>query len=261
MPGGFCWYLADACWEDWAKRANRQMTCDTPGEDVEILKKSPRRLVLRLKSAEADTPEKSIVTKGFPMLSLKERLLRYRRYGPAEVRNLLEASKNNLPVPRVFGYGQIQRWRLVLGTIIMMEDLAPRQPVGELLKKTQGQPQQQAKILEQTVKLFSQLYLAGCNHIDTNSHSIWLGENLTDGEAISDFQYVRFLKRPSIKPLLCQAALFARSCSPMVPAEVLQNWIEKVVVAVDVNNATHCLKVYNRFRERKLSRAQRLALR
>ena len=262
MPGGFCWYLAETCWEDLARRANRQIVCEPPTQEgVEILKKGHRRFVFRLKFAGTDPTAKPVVIKSFPMISPKEKFLRYSRYGPAEVRNLLEAARRNLPVPLVFGYGQRRRWCLVLDTFIMMEDLAPRRLLGEMLTQAQGQPQEQAEILDRTLKMFVQLYHAGCNHIDTTRHSIWIGNNPADSTRVSDFQYARFLNKPSIKVLLCQAALTTRSCSDMVPAEILESWIEKLMTAAEIKNTVYWLKVYRRFLNSKMSRAQRLALR
>ena len=262
MPGGFCWYLADPCWQNCAWRANRQILCSQQEQaDVEVLKKGRRRLVYRLKRAETDCGKKSIVIKSFPLSSLKNRLFRHGRYGRAETWNLLEAEKRGLPVPKVFGYGKVNRWPLVLNTMVMMEDLAPRHLLAELLEEKQTQLEQQAELLDRTLKLFLQLYQSGCNHIDLNSQSIWLAENPRDGEKISDFQYTRFLDKPSVRTILCQAAYFTRSCSALVPTEVLESWTEKLFLAIDIKKSGYWLKIYNCFLNRDLSRAQRLSAR
>ena len=60
MPGGFSWYLAERHWEGAARLAN-----GLGGDKAEILKRA---------------------------------ILRYRRYGPQEVGNLLEASRGISPV-------------------------------------------------------------------------------------------------------------------------------------------------------------------
>ena len=111
MQGGLCWYLADASFKGWAHRATDALLCD--GQDsqrAEILKKADKRLIFRLKSPRVDYPHQSVVVKAFPMTgklnytALKLRLLRYRRYGPSEARNLLEAARRGLPVPQVFDW-------------------------------------------------------------------------------------------------------------------------------------------------------------
>ena len=210
MPGGFCWYLADERWQDWARRANQEMVCG--GEDqqgVEILKKGTRRLIFRLKGTEPNAAEQSVVVKSHRLSGLRKPLLRYRRYGPSEVRNLFEAAKRGLPVPKVFGYGELRRWWLVVDMMIMMEDLAPRRTAATWLRETKNQTQRQVEILDRILELFVRLYRAGCNHIDVNDKSIWLSDDPADVGKISDFQYTRFLDQPSAKVLMLQAAYFS----------------------------------------------------
>ena len=262
MPDGFRWYLADACWEKLAQRANGILLNGHPGaEDMEILKKAIKRFIFRLKPGADDSAIPSVVIKAFPMPKLKMRLLRYRRYGPAELGNLFEATRRGLPVPRVFGYGRLRRGLLVLGTMIMMEDLAPRQTVGTLLADAEGQPSRQREILDRTLPLFVQLYRKGCNHIDLNPQSIWLSEDPRLDQKISDFHYARFLNQPSPKALVSQAAYFARCCSRIVPEDLFQPWLPKLLTAADIDNSDQWLKTFSRFRRLNLSQAKRLTIR
>ena len=193
MPGGFRWHLADIRWKEWAERANQRIVGERDDQpDVELLKKATRRLIFRLKASGTDSSEQSVVIKSYRMSGLKRRLFRYRRYGPSEAQNLLEAAKRGLPVPEVFGYGQLQQWLLVLDTMIMMEDLAPRRSAAELLREAKGQRQRQAEILDRILELFVRLYRTGCNNIDVREDSIWLSEDPSETGKIIDFHYVRF---------------------------------------------------------------------
>ena len=270
MQGGLCWYLADTSFKDWAQRATDALLCD--GQDsqrAEILKKADKRLIFRLKSPQGDSPHQSVVVKAFPMTGklnytgLKMKLFRYRRYGPSEVRNLLEADRRGLPVPQVFGYGQMRRGPLVLNTMVMMEDLAPRRRIGVLLGEAQGQDHRQERLLDRLLPVFVQLYLKGCNHIDVNVDAIWLSDNPQMDLKINDFQFARFLDKPSRKVLMFEAASFARSCwCEGVAPKILYAWGERVVTAAGIKNTSYWLEIYRGFLHNlDLSEAQRLAIR
>ena len=273
MQGGLCWYLADTSFKDWAQRATDALLCD--GQDsphAEILKKADKRIIFRLKSPRVDYFHQSVVVKAFPMTGklnytgLKLRLLRYRRYGLAEVRNLLEAARRGLPVPQVFGYGRIRRGPLVLNTMVMMEDLAPRRRVGVLLGEAQGQERRQERLLDRLLPVFAQLYRTGCNHIDVNLSSIWLSDNPQQEWKVNDFQFARFLDQPSPRVLMFQAAYFACVCSRKcaVPAKIMQAWVERLLTVAGIKNTSHWLEIYRGFLQNPdllvLPEARRLAL-
>ena len=261
MGGGFFWYLSDSVWKQWAVQANSQLLDhQQERQDSQILKEGPRRFIFRLKSAQRHSPRQSVVVKSFPMTGLKMRLLRYRRYGPAEVGNLLEAAGRGLPVPQVFGYGQMQRGPLVLNTMVMMEDLAPRTTIGALLSEAQGQASRQGQILDRATPLFVQLYRKACNNVDVNPQSLWVSDDPGLGQRINDFQYTRFLNKPSPKVLMSQGAYFAHCCRSMVHPDILHEWIARLLVAADIEDADYWLEIYGRFCSQRRTVAQRRAI-
>ena len=204
----------------------------------------------------------SVVVKAFPLGGLRNRLYRYRRYGPSEAANLLEAGRRNIPVPRVYAYGQIASRRFVDCTMIMMEDLGGHRSVGEMLSFASTNEARQITLLRRTGALLLRLYQGRCNHIDVNPQSVQVGETEADDRLI-DFHYVKFLEKPSLRVLMFNLAYFANTVSDIVSEDLLHRWARWVLRELGIRDQAQNQWVsdYKVFRRRRLSRRRRLAIR
>ena len=247
------WRLADPCWLEWARRAEAAVAGQR-GSDVEVLKEARRRLIFRLRQGE-----RSIVVKAFPMGGFRHQFLTHGRYGRAEACSLLEACRRGLPVPGVYGLGLWRRWGFVRCTMVMMEDLAPRRTVRDLLTLAGPDQARCAAILDSTIDLFVNLYLTGCKNIDVNAGSILLTDDLSDLRVI-DFQYTRFLDHPSPKALTLQAARFTMTCSKWHEGLPLEPWVCSVLARAGVRHRGRWLNVWRGFHARYVSRWQRMTI-
>lgn len=255
-PAGAAWRLAEQRWRRFIEPADRVLAGERgPADDVQVLKEGPNRLVFRLAAGG-----ESVVVKAFPMGSLKQRLLRYRRYGPAECRNLLAAAALGLPVARVLGFGLRRRWGLVRSSMVMLEDLAPRQPIVALLRQSAGNAARQRALLDAAGGVLLALYHAGCHNIDFNAGSVLLDESLGDARMI-DFQYARFLRAPSPAVLLAQMGRFALSCRQRAPNLPVDEWAEALIARAGLGEPQRQLAAFRHWAGREHSRRKRLKVR
>lgn len=253
MPGGFSWYLAERHWEEAARLAN-----GLGGDKAEILKRARRRLVFRLSLGESESGPATVVVKCHRMESLKRAILRYRRYGPQEVGNLLEAARRGVPVPRVYGYGQQRSGILVHDMMIMMEDMAPRKTVAELLAEAGGCIERQKEILARAGQLLVRLYETACNHIDTNCSALWIDESESAGDRIIDFHYASFLNEPRPRCLVSAAARLWQGCRRLVGEELFEGWLEQLSVAAKISGYKEMLSECRELVGRDMKRAELL---
>ena len=224
--------------------------------NIEILRRhcrgsSLRKLAFRIECKES--PGKSYVVKVFPLRCLKHRLkyhrMRHHRFGFGEAANLLIANERGLKVPKVYGYGHIYgSYWLVKTSIVIVEYLAHQSSIEELLKSC-GQDQNKcAQILNHTVPIFAGLYKAKCNHIDVNLGAIMfsLEDSQQDGSVV-DFEYARFYDARSPEILMSQAAYFAKRWSDFVPAKAINDWLSKLLDAIEVKDDLIRDKMIERF--------------
>ena len=262
MPGGFRWYLAQRDWEGAARLANGQRRAEGSGaEGAEILRKARRRLVFRLNLGRRGLGPATVVVKAHRMESLKRALFRHSRYGPQEIGNLLEATRRGVPVPRVYGYGQGRSGILVRDMMIIMEDMASRKPVGELLAGAGGCVERQKEIMARAGRLLVGLYEAGCNHIDTNGNALWIDEDESTDDRIIDFHYACFLDKPSPMSLMSAAAVLWRSCRESLAEELFEGWLKQLSQEAKIGDFQTMLRECREFVARDMTRAQRLAIR
>lgn len=262
VPGnaGFRWFLCGNDFASWAWRAEDFLLGESATDAIEPLKCATNRIVFRIGGIDGDDSPATVVAKAFPMSTLKQRLYRYRRYGPMEVGNLLEGARRDLPVPTVWGFGLQRRLGMVLASVVLMEDIAPRLPVAELLRSSAQKPDRLDRILAIVGDVLLQLYRAGCNHIDLHHHAIWIDETLEGQPKVIDFQYVRYLRRPSLNVFMFMASSFTRLCLEFIPEPTLDAWMEEFLRGAGVKEVGRWLDLCRKYRSLRLSRACRLAL-
>lgn len=261
------WWLRDKSLIPVAQLAASAI--DTWGEspsshDVEILKRDDRRLIFRINLSQSG--EDPFIMKVAPLRCLRQRLkyhsMKYNRFAFGEAVNLLIAAKIGLKVPKVYGYGCIYgSCRLITKDVLILEDLAPRIPVGELLKLNRGDEEKCAKILSRTIPSFVDLYKAKCNHIGLNMGAIMLGdENSKQDDFIVDFEYAKFHNKPSLEVLMFEAARFANRSCALVAKETVNEWKDKLLDAVEIQRPRTREKMtgyFNYYFNTQLSRKER----
>ncbi len=211
---------------------------------VEIFKLTDRKAVFRVEHPNGSGP--SFVAKAF-LLSRFEHGFKYQRYGLNEVVNLLTAMDRSINTPKVYGYGHIYGLlRLVEASVIIMEDLPSLSPIKNLLLK--GTDNERHQIFMRTIPLFVSLYNAGCNHIDVNSGAVMLCEyNLNPNVFLLDFQHAKFHSKPSSEILMFEAGHFAKSCRDWISTETVNEWLYKLLTAVNINHTNEIQEMKGRF--------------
>ena len=210
----------------------RNITNHSLRPNTEFIKLTDRKAVFRVIPTEGS--ERSVVAKAFLLPRLEHRF-KYHKYGLDEVVNLLKAADKGINTPRVYGYGHIYSlFRLVEANVVISEDLLGLSPIKNLLLK--GTDNERHQIFMRTIPLFVSLYNAGCNHIDVNSGAVMLSErNLNHEVFLLDFQHAKFYDRQSSEILMFEAGHFAKMCRNWISTETINEWLDELLRAVDIN--------------------------
>ena len=261
------WRLSDRSLIPLAQLAASAIdTCGEPpsSHDVEILKRDDRRLILRINLSQSG--KHPFIMKVAPLRCLRQRLkyhsIKYNRFAFGEAVNLLIAAERGLKVPKVYGYGCIYgSCRLITKDVLILEDLAPRIPVGELLRLNSGDQEKCAQILNRTIPCFIDLYKAKCNNISTNMGAIMLGdENSKQDDFIVDFEYAEFHDKPNPEVLMFEAGHFAKHCCTWVGKQIVDEWKDKLLDAIEIQRPSTRDKMigyFNYYFNAQLSRKER----
>ena len=258
-PGGFRWRLCHERWRDAVLRLDRFWAGDGGIEGVEVIEKNPRREIVRLHSVDGSEPL-SAVAKAYPITGLRRRLFRYRRYGPMEHDNLVAAKAAGLPVPDVYGLGIQRKFALVCNTVVLMEDLAPRKSLGEILAEAGGRHDITKSCLDAGTTVLMQLYRAGCHNIEVGRDEIFVDRNFDSPPRVLDFRYVVFLDHPSPHSLACMAARLSNNLAPYIAKEILDRWAESLAKLAGIENCHEWMKLFEQLCVSNLSRSERLAM-
>jgi len=222
----------------------RNITDHSLRANTEFCKLTDRKAVFRVKPLEGSG--RSLVAKAF-LLSRLENRFKYHKYGLDEVTNLLKAADRGINAPRIYGYGHIYGlFRLVGANVVISEDLLGLSPIKNLLLK--GTDNERHQIFMRTIPLFVSLYNAGCNHIDVNSGAIMLCEHsLNPNVFLLDFQHAKFHSKSSGEILMFEAGHFAKSCRHWISTETIDEWLNKLLTAVNINHTNEIQEMKGRF--------------
>jgi tRNA A-37 threonylcarbamoyl transferase component Bud32 len=248
--------------DEFCQAADAAVSCiRNPAEscNLSLLKDSNNRFIFRLKVNSAGPDISSVIVKSFPMKRLKQRLYQYRRYGEREAANLLKAASRGIPVPRVYGYGQIGRFSLIDSTVVMMEDLNRHQSICDLISSVDLNDSGKIELLKRAGRLLVRLYEVGCNHIDISAQSVWLS-GADDDDRLIDFHYAAFHSQPSLTVLMFNMAYFVNSVNNLVSEVLLEPWVREVLTELSVTDTECWIELYRQFKSKRLSRKQRLAI-
>ncbi len=173
--------------------------------NIELLKQSRRRCVLRINNFSANQP--SLVIKHFPLNKIESRL-KYKKYGLAEAYNYLCAKDFSISIPECFGYFENRSFGMVIANGIIIQDLKGFNTLQNLYRKS---PEQKLTILNKAIPVIFQLFENGVNHIDINPNNLLESPNRKKMFLI-DWQYCSFLNPRNIKQIILQSAYFLKSC-------------------------------------------------
>ncbi len=250
-----CWRIIDESWQPSVIHATRRITGRAEVSAADLLKRGPRRLVFRQETTVPEHPR--VVVKAFPLDTLRHRW-RHGKYGRAEAANLLIARKRGLPVPRVLAFGWQRQWGLVMWNALLMECMNGR-PMKEHLSTADASAKR--ALLWRVLPLFRRIYETGCNHIDLGPHAILLGATAAE-DCLIDFQYCRFLERPSPQTFAAQAGYFAWCLTThwnLVPRDMVTEWFDALLADLSLSNIPELQQRFRHHLEHKASIQERLA--
>jgi hypothetical protein len=241
------WWLKDESLVPTAQSITetiRNITNHSLRPNTEFFKLTDRKAVFRVKPPEDSG--RSLVAKAFLLPRLEHRF-KYHKYGLDEVANLLKAADRSINAPRVYGYGHIYGlFRLVEANVVISEELLGLSPIKNLLLK--GTDNERHQIFMRTIPLFVSLYTAGCYHIDVNSGAVMLSERNPNHEVyLLDFQHAKFYDKPSSEILIFEAGHFAKVCRNWISTETVNEWLDELLRAIDVNSTDEIQKMRRRF--------------
>ena len=191
------------------------------GPDVEVIKRSTRRSVLRVHDVVPGL--RSIIVKGFPLEKIELRL-KYRKYGLAEFSHYQQAASSCIPAPACYGYFEVRAFGFVKANGVLLEDLAGWRSLAELV---QAEPMKRPEILGLAIPLLKQLYETGVNHIDTTPQNMLQSPNGTDLRLI-DWQYCSFVTPRQNPQLLLQATHFLNYAGLPLESPEAGQWLAEL---------------------------------
>jgi len=229
-PGGE-WNLLNSDWREIAVAAGWVMAGFVNLPDKAYYKNESRRRIFCFAPSE---DKRVVVVKGFPLAKWHYRY-RHKKYAFNEATNLLSARERGLPVPEVYGYGMGWR-RTFLRWVAVILEYTPFPSMQEYFFKGLSE-EKTWDLLLRSIPSFQKLFLAGCNHIDFGPHAIMMSPEGPEKDLLIDFQYARFLPKPSPATLASQLGYFGWSVSTnhnWVGKEMRELWYAEVLAALDI---------------------------
>ena len=201
------------------------LALDQPGgPDVEVLKRSVRRSVFRVRNAAPEVP--SLIVKGFPLAKIELRV-KYRKYGLAEFNHYQQAASQGIPIPACHGYFEIRALGLVKANGVLIEDLAGWRSLADL---AEADPARRREILAGAIPLLKQLHETGVNHIDASPQNMLRSPDGVELRLI-DWQYCSFGSPRQPAQLLLQAAHFLNYAGLPAESPVAREWLPELAAA------------------------------
>jgi len=242
------WWLADESFIPIAKsstKAVRDIRQDVIPSHVRIVKRTIFGQTERKNVFIINHPESSgtsFVAKVFFLVHLTHKL-KYRLYGLGEAANSIEARRRGIYTSKVYGCGHIYNaLGLVEASVIIFEHLRNANTVRDLM--CNRAEDERTEVFMKTVPLFVSLYKAGCHHIDVNSSAVLLSENDANPKVfLVDFHHAKFYSNPNTEILMFEAGYFVQSCSDFVLTEIVDEWLDELLRAIDINRTGEIKKM------------------
>jgi len=191
------------------------------GQDVEVLKRSLRRSVFRVRNILPELP--SIVVKGFPLDKIESRV-KYRKYGLTEFNNYQQVASRRVPAPACYGYFEIRFLGLVKANGVLIEDLAGWRSLAELAR---ANPAKFSDTLAKAIPLMTRLYETGANHVDLSMNNLLESPDAKEIRLI-DWQYCSFVAPRQPAQLLLQAVHFLNEVKLAAASPEARQWLARL---------------------------------
>lgn len=204
------------------------------GEGVEILKRSLRRSVFRIRNVAPELP--SIVVKGFPLDKIESRV-KYRKYGLTEFSNYQEVASRGVPAPACHVYFEVRSFGLVKANGVLIEDLFGWRSLAELAREN---PVKFPEILTRAIPLITRLYELGVNHVDLSMNNLLESAAGTEIRLI-DWQYCSFVTPRQPSQLVLQAAHFLKEAGLAANDPISRDWLANLRQVAELSLPTNVL--------------------
>lgn len=175
----------------------------------------------------------SVYVKIYPVKQLNSRIretLRIRhknyglRYAPAEAINLIRARKRGLGCPDVYAIGEVRKFFLIGMYVLIMEYLPDYRTLTELLRQSRSETDK-LKVLRQTRYVIEEMFAKRIFQSDLNSDNIMLVPGKFEKYKAIDFEYVKYMTKPSQKAVAFQLGyLFRKWCGRYISGEIYDQW-------------------------------------
>jgi hypothetical protein len=211
---------------EWSARAQEVLRhlSRPSGADVEILKQSPRRAVLRIRGFS--TRHASVIVKGFPLCKLESRF-KYKKYGLSEFKHYGEAARRGVATPICHGYFEVRSWGMVAANGVIIEDLGTWRSLGDCLA---AEPERSDPLLARAIPVLCRLYETGVNHIDPSPQNMLLAPVGPEVRLI-DWQYASFVPPRQSTQLLLQSAHFLNYAKVSGASAGGRRWLKELWTA------------------------------
>jgi len=214
---------------------------------TQILKTGTRRRIIRI-----DTHKGPLVIKSFPFTKLKEKL-KYKKYGPAEINNNMQARELGIHAPHYYAYFELKHFGLVSMNGCIMNFLDQHTSLEEIYRAEKDG-------LHLAIPVLTKLFQKGVNHIDISPANIFFTEDKTDFSII-DWQYCSFHKPNDPLQLVVQSAHFLRGIKTGLSQDLQSEWLNQLYWSSNPGIPKHSfLTAVSTLQSNKLSIKDRLAL-
>jgi tRNA A-37 threonylcarbamoyl transferase component Bud32 len=174
------------------------------------------------------------VVKAISSNGLKTKLLRYKRYAPAEAELMHIGYERGLPLPALHALGLRRRGPLVFQTVLLIEDLRSYDNIAKRIEDGE-MDDLDAPLWTALTELVLLLYRNGCNHIDLSANNVMSSQSDHCALRLIDLADAKFWPEPSDRILAFHAfRLNANFQTYGMSADLCKSWIELLFHHADV---------------------------
>ncbi len=146
------------------------------------------------------------------------------RYARAEAVNLIRAKERGLGCPDVYAVGEFRENFLISVYALIMEYLPDYKTLTEVLSHARSETEK-LETLKQTRHVIEEMFVKRIFQSDLNSGNIMLAPGKLRNYKIIDFEYVKYLSKPSQNAVAFQLGyLYRKWCGKYISEEVYDQW-------------------------------------
>lgn len=159
-----------------------------------------------------------------------------RRFGIAECKNLRTAKKADIPCPNIYAVGEARKGMLIDSYVVILEYLSGYRTLSDALLEATTDSEKKI-LLNKTASVVFDLYNKGMFHNDFSSKNLMFPVSGENAYRIVDFEYVRFVPRPSpILPAFQLGYLYKKWCKDVMEEKMFDDWAYGLLVRLASSN-------------------------